>query len=149
VTNNIFSKIKTVMRTRSGYTLIEVLVAMLIFAVTMIFGFTFFMYGNRGGVSAKEMVFALDTAKSLIEDTKNMDYDTVKLNYPPPPGTAASPLEHIDPQSGVRYMSEITTVEDAAVGYLTIFATITWNSPGSGIRRELNLTTIKPAPAKD
>jgi prepilin-type N-terminal cleavage/methylation domain-containing protein len=143
------------MKKNSGYTLIEVLIAMLIFAINMLFAFTFFTYGNQSKVRSEETNFALNIARDEIEAVKAVDYDHIPLDNTVPvtiihEGTKAGETtagkstrkDYTDSKTSQRltytYWVGVQEIKNWNDRYMIVQATVTWRDG----EKAVSLTTI-------
>ena len=112
-------------RYQKGMTLVEVMVAMIIFVIGMVGGLTYFLYG-RGHISqSQHRRGALQLASQKIEELKATDYSSI---------TDDSDNITVDGTSYSRVWDE-STVGD----YKEITVTVSWNQGGT---QEVELVSI-------
>ena len=64
------------MKNQSGFTFVEVIISVVIFSILMVFGSSFFVFGNNNMAGVKNREFALLFAKETIEGYKEQVYTT-------------------------------------------------------------------------
>lgn len=101
-----------------GFTMVELLVAIIIFAVIMLFGLTFFSFSSNSFGNAKETTFAISCANSEMERMKTVVWGQVKT----------SSMTVTDAQTGIQY-SVHRQVQSQPIGgteYRIITIAVTW-----------------------
>jgi Tfp pilus assembly protein PilV len=120
----------------SGTTFVEVIIAMIIFSLIMLYGLSFFVYGNRSGARAREKKFAMQMAMNDIERVKTSSYASIPvLNT----GTTT--------YAGLIFTKIQTAqaVNTAQEKYTTVIESVTWIS-GGGAGNSVSLRTIISEP---
>lgn len=106
---------RNILRNNSGLTLVGVIVAMTIFTVVMVVGFSFFVIGNENIIKAERKKIALHLASARLEILKATPFDLILDN------TETS----ITIGSG-DYETE--TIVTDITSYKEIQLTVTWNN---------------------
>ena len=106
----------------SGFTLVEMLMAMLVFTVVMLFGFSFFEFGRKAISKAEKKEIAIEIASGKLETAKAGLYGLI---------VNESNSEIIE---GCTYYCQLTVTDN--VSYKIIQETVTW------INGSVGLTTI-------
>ncbi len=111
----------------SGYTLIEMVLAMVIFCVLMLCSAPFFGFGHKQVYKAGETGYSLQLAKDKVEILKAGTYDGIPVS---------SHTVHY--YKGLTYdayygASEVYTVDEQ---YKVVYVTVAWSA------QEVNLHTI-------
>jgi prepilin-type N-terminal cleavage/methylation domain-containing protein len=111
------------MHNKKGVTLVEVMVAILIFTIVMLGGLVFFFYGRTHISHSNHQRMALELAKEKMETWKADDYDNV-LNENEP---------NI-PLGGIQF-SRNTVVNEVLVGgvYKEVTVTTSWQEKGNPV----------------
>ncbi len=122
--------IKTRKRNRtkkqSGFTLIEVMIALIILAVGLLALMTMQVVSIRANAFSSEMTYAAMLGQSRLEDVRNMDYDTV---------TALSPVTlPVDPTTkGIAYTIERQVQDNTPTTDMkTVTLIVTWLGSPAG-----------------
>lgn len=125
----------------SGFTLVEVVVSLLIFALVMLYLLPFFSYGHRHTVNSDETTYGLQRAKDVLETCQTMPYDDISV------GTdlfvSSSTVNDVT-FTATRTSSETVTAEQY---YKTINVTVSWQHP-SQPARSVTLRTLVAAPGE-
>jgi prepilin-type N-terminal cleavage/methylation domain-containing protein len=120
-----------------GFTLIEVMVAAILFAGTMLYGIAFFSFGQKPVASTQETNFALQIAEDDMEQVKILGMANVVAI--PDPG------ENQTSDSGIVFNLTRTTQIQASPydGSTLVKSIVTWNSPGAGMAlKKVSLATV-------
>jgi prepilin-type N-terminal cleavage/methylation domain-containing protein len=125
------------MNASRGFTLIEVLVSMLIFSIAMLFGLSFFMFGQQHMVRADESTYAVQFAQEGMEYWRSVPYDSVQLS---------STVARTDPYSGMPYNRSTSAPEFTMLSekYKVVSVTVTWTSHGNLQHVALQGTVFHP-----
>jgi prepilin-type N-terminal cleavage/methylation domain-containing protein len=78
------------LRGESGYSLVEVMVAMVIMALAILPMIAMFDTGLRSATTGSNYDQARMLANIKLEEAKNLPYDTVRDNFPEPVGTTTT-----------------------------------------------------------
>lgn len=107
------------MRAGKGFTLVEVMVAALLFSVIMLSGISFFSLGNKPSARAAERIFALSLIENDMENAHNNGPEYVR-DYG---GTLVT-------KDGVTYtISRVVTYNSPLTGCIGLEETVTWTPP--------------------
>src|SRR5436190_12566580 len=68
-------------RTKSGYSLVEVLIAMAITSIVLLTVVTLFYMGRRNVYSGKQMTYAVSVGTRVMEDLSTMTTDDLLSNF--------------------------------------------------------------------
>jgi prepilin-type N-terminal cleavage/methylation domain-containing protein len=134
------------MKKKNAYTLIEVLIAMLIFSINMLFAVVFFTYGQKKGITVDETGYALNLAKANIEQWKTLTYDNILSG----PVSSGSDDSHVgDTRCVYAWQVFVTPVNDPINGeYKIIQTTVTWRYPSSPITSTKGAVSLSTVIAK-
>ncbi|MFH1414465.1 MAG: prepilin-type N-terminal cleavage/methylation domain-containing protein [Elusimicrobiota bacterium] len=119
------------MNNNKGFTLMEIVVALVLFSSIALTSVAFFSYGQKQGVKAKRVNYALEIAEEEIEILKTKSYND---------------LGSMGPQAHTRYgtvfnvnyaANEVGTYTEA---YKVVTVTVTWSADGR--QRNIELFTI-------
>jgi type IV pilus assembly protein PilV len=125
-------------RQSQGFTLIEVMIAMVILAVGLLSLMTMQIVSIRANAFSSEMTYASMLAQSRLEQIRNMSYTSIN------PGTVTDTVPASASTKGMAYAVE-TKVEDnlPATDMKTITLTINWTGTpaGSAGGSTVNFTT--------
>jgi type IV pilus assembly protein PilV len=125
-------------RKYQGFTLIEVMIAMVILAVGLLSLMTMQIVSIRANAFSSEMTYASMLAQSRLEQIRNMSYTSIN------PGTVTDTVPASASTKGMAYAVE-TKVEDnlPATDMKTITLTINWTGTpaGSAGGSTVNFTT--------
>ena len=118
----------------NGFTIVELVIAMTIFSIAMLYGLSFFVYANMNHASSGESSYGLQLAKDVLENAKSNGYISI------PVGNVV--VSHTSP-SGLVYgiKRTVTEIKNSTGIYKEITAEITWTDSHS-IARQATLKTI-------
>ncbi len=122
-----------------GFTLVEVMIAVIIFSITMLYGLSFFAFSARHVAKAKDYTFALQLARDALESAKLDAYDAVPIH--PDARTATMPSEE-----GIQFSSRLTSRVVAAANaepYKLVTVDVNWVDNGMPLQISVN-TIISP-----
>jgi prepilin-type N-terminal cleavage/methylation domain-containing protein len=137
------------MKKERGFTIIEVIVAVTIFAVVLLGSTAFFTFGSKVLVQAREQQYALQIAKELMTTKDTRDHGGCPIftnpSYRPRVVTCYVPevsqtytatfsWEQVDHPYGASSVSDDY--------YRVIWTTVTWRSHGDNIARSLSLHSV-------
>ncbi|MDD5454618.1 MAG: prepilin-type N-terminal cleavage/methylation domain-containing protein [Candidatus Ratteibacteria bacterium] len=118
------------MNSKAGVTLVEVMVAIIIFTIVMVGGFVFFFYGRSYIAHSNHQRMALELTKEKIEICKAFGYDSVVLD----PGTGVL-------LGGIQFTRSVAVNETSLNGtYKTVTVTTSWQERGNNY--DVKLVTI-------
>lgn len=131
------------MKNTRGFTLIEVVVALVIFSLTMLFGLSFFVYGRKNMQGAYETTTMLQVAKDKIETEKTRAYDSIISIAPVVvPKGSVIPYDYTITQT----VSVETTLSGplgcSNVNSKIIDVTVSWTSLARGSNESITLKTM-------
>lgn len=109
-------------KSQAGYTLVEVMLASILFGIIAIYGLSFFTFANKNKASAKEVSFALQIAKDKLEDVKAQHYVDIPVTAVPETMIIQSP-EGIDFTRSFNVSADNSSDEE----YRILYVTVTWN----------------------
>jgi prepilin-type N-terminal cleavage/methylation domain-containing protein len=116
-----------------GYTLVEVIIAMIIFAINMLFAITFFTYGNQSRVRSEETNYALNIARDEIETLKSKNYESITV-------TASTPVSRkFEDDIQYNYWVGVSEINGSEGKYKIIRATVTWTKSEP---KSISLSTV-------
>ena len=124
------------MTKEAGFTLVEVLVAILVFSFTMFLGLTIFRYRHKHIIRSREVKFGLGLAGDRTETLKTDEYDQVP------------PLDQHLQTTHSRYGTIFTCdywaneIITSTERYKVVSVTVTWISAGTTLDKEINVRTI-------
>lgn len=114
--------------------MVELLVAIILFAVIMLFGMVFFSFSTKSFSNAQETTFAISCANSELERLKTVDWVDVTTG------------ERIvtEPQTGINYTVTwtVTDVPNVNPDYRGITVAVTWQQQ----KAPVTLTSIRSRP---
>ena len=118
-----------------GYTLIECMLAALIFALIMLYGFGFFTYGQRDIEDIKITSYATTLCKDAIELLKTKDYDDIISTQP----VVVETFNRFNTQFKRTYgvISEVNTTSEK---YKIVFSSVSYQI--SNVPKEVSIQTI-------
>ncbi len=118
---------KKIYRKQSGFTLIEVMIALVILAVGLLALMTMQIVSIRANAFSSEMTYAAMLAQSRLEQIRNMTYDSIST------GTVTDTVSASDTTKGTAYDVE-TKVEDntPATDMKTVTLTVKWKGSPAG-----------------
>jgi prepilin-type N-terminal cleavage/methylation domain-containing protein len=132
------------MKKNSGFTFIEVILALMIFTINMIFGMSFFVYGNQSRVRSEDTGFILEQVRNKIEEYKSRPYNEIVTS------NQAETFFHNNLYgynvSGRVSVSDVGTLDDSDGKYKIITVSATYVR--HGISKDLILSAIKAAPSQ-
>lgn len=120
------------MYNQKGVTLVEIMVAILIFTIVMLGGLVFFFYGRAHISHSNHQRAALGLAKERMEMWKADDYDNITTQT-----HSTVSLGGIQFSPGTELMNEETYDSD---GYKEVRVTTSWQEKGNTC--EVQLVTI-------
>ena len=125
------------MNNRKGFTLVEVMVASIIFSIVMLNGLAFFSFGKRPVIRAQETSFALQLAEDDLEAAKMYGYgahdQTTGPRYAPGNGDIAYTVTRKTSYLGDPFRNHAEQVTCA----------VTWNSASSGASAAKSISEMK------
>ncbi len=128
------------MNNNKGTTLVEVMVASIIFAVAMVGGLTFFSMGKKPLSGADETNFALQLAEDDMEQVK------IQGGYGPDGAvnyTAPPQYQYSNSNVAFNLSHTVTVLPGALSGCEQVVTLVTWNSPSAGgAQKSVSLVTI-------
>jgi len=117
----------TISRRQQGFTLIEVMIALVILATGLLALMTMQIVSIRANAFSSEMTYAAMLAQSRLERIRNMPYDSVQT---------ISPDESVDASAstkGMAYTVKTTVVDNSpATDMKTITLRIDWTGTPAG-----------------
>ncbi len=105
---------------KNGVTLIEVMVAIVIFLIVVLGGFAFFFYGRTHISRSNHQRMALELTKERLELWKADDYSNIMTQ--PDPSV---------PLGGIQFNRNTTIVDHPVDGYKEVTVTISWQERGN------------------
>lgn len=136
------------MRNSRGFTLIEVVVAAVIFALTMLFGLAFFLYGQKNMASAYETTTMLQVAKSRLETEKTREYASIIAIAPTVvPKSAIIPFDYtieqtVSAETTLPGPSTLAVPATNDVSSKLLGVTVSWTSNATGSNQSITLKTL-------
>jgi prepilin-type N-terminal cleavage/methylation domain-containing protein len=127
------------MRKNKGFTLIETMMAMMIFVIVMLFCLTFFVFGNRRLAKANEVSYAVQLAKDDMESVRAVAYNLV---------VPAGATSITNPQTGIAFtrVRGVQTVGAAGETYKIISVTVTWRAADTNNPMSVSVHSIASPP---
>jgi type IV pilus assembly protein PilV len=118
---------KNINKKPSGFTLIEVMIALVILATGLLALMTMQIVAIRANAFSSEMTYASMLAQSRLEQIRNMTYANIT------PGTVTDTVSASDATKGTAYDVE-TKVEDntPATDMKTVTLTVNWKGSPAG-----------------
>ena len=111
---------------REGFTLIEVMIALVILAVGILALATMQIVSIRTNAFSTDMSYATMLAQTQFEQFRNMDYDSI-----PPTGTTVIPTS--ETPKGIPYTIDLTVNDDQpATDMKTIELEVQWQGAPAG-----------------
>jgi type IV pilus assembly protein PilV len=124
------------MKERSGFTLIEVLIALTILAVGLLALATMQIVSIRGNAFSTEMTYATMLAQSRLEQIRNMAYDSVTSFTEIVPANETS--------KGIPYTIQRTVNDDdPATNMKLITLVVLWTGAPAGPDKSGGQTTVQ------
>ena len=114
------------MKNCEGFTLIEVMVASIVFSVGMLCGLAFFSIGQGATTKAQEIDFALQTAENDMEAAIANPAGLV-------PGSTITKPAITNTSTNVKFTDTIK-VSATVNNYESVQCNVAWTSPGSGVQ---------------
>lgn len=121
-------------KTTGGFSLIEVMVSVVILAISLLFGLSFFSFGHKDTAAGKHTTYALQLAKDHLEYMRSLDYTGIPVSSNT---THSSYGVTFSRQFSSRV--KIGTENDE---YRVLSVTVTWTANGS-ITKSVSLNTLK------
>lgn len=120
------------MRTDRGFTLIEVVVAIALFTITMVYGLSFFVYGSRSAIRAEVRREALLKCNEIVERHRGELYTAAAVS--PLPYTPAAVYVGPGNQASVtQYVDAYTHTRVPGISCRIIETTATWKGSSNGL----------------
>ena len=137
-------------RDSGGFTLIEVMVAAMLFAIVMLYGLSFFVYGSKPMVRAGEYNFALGLAKNEVEYVKTIQYSVLSAAAPAnayhsSSGELHNGLAYV-PATSISRVFSGNKVGEYFEEYIVVTATVSWNARDRGNQNVVLTTLVSPPP---
>ena len=131
----------SIMKERSGFTLIEVMIALTILAVGLLALATLQIVSIRGNAFSTEMTYATMLAQSRLEQLRNTPYDSI----PPTGGTPLTdPLPATATSKGIPYTIERTVDNNTpATDMKRITLVVLWTGSPAGPDKTGGQTTVQ------
>ncbi|MBN2407195.1 MAG: type II secretion system protein [Elusimicrobia bacterium] len=123
------------MKRNKGLTLIELIIAIVIFASITLASVAYFGGSRKQAVKAKNMNFALQLAENQLESFKSMEYDRVRGSSP------ATYRKYGTTFHRYYAASELNTFDEV---YKVIQVSVTWRADGADERVIRLFTIISP-----
>ncbi|MDY6854101.1 MAG: prepilin-type N-terminal cleavage/methylation domain-containing protein [Thermodesulfobacteriota bacterium] len=115
------------MKREKGFTLLEVLIALAIFSISLLGLASLSVYTVKGNASSKRISSATVLAESQVEAFQNMAFNNANLN----PGTRSDPNNPVDEDgnSGGMYTRTWTVTDNTPFsGIKKVAVTVSWDS---------------------
>ncbi len=116
---------KDIYKKQSGFTLIEVMIALVILAVGILALMTLQIVSIRANAFSSEMTYASMLAQSRLEQIRNITYDSLS------PGTVTDTVSASDVTKGTAYDVEMK-IEDNTPDMKTVTLTVKWKGSPAG-----------------
>jgi len=130
-----FSFLKNIsLHLNKGYTLIECMLAALIFVLVMLYGFVFFTYGQRDIEDIKITSYATTLAKDAIELLKSKDYDDIISTQ-----TVVETFFRYNTQF-IRTYGVVSEINTNSERYKIVFSSVSYQI--SNVPKEISIQTI-------
>lgn len=141
------------MKKERGFTIIEVIVAIFIFTVVMLCGMSFFSFGSKVLMQAREQQYALQLAKQVMTTKDSRDHTHcpifTKESYRPriltyfvpevaQTYTAIFSWEQVNNPYGYTAGQSSSTFD----WYRIVWVTVTWRSHADQLNRSLSLHSV-------
>jgi prepilin-type N-terminal cleavage/methylation domain len=114
-----------------GFTLIEMVVAIALFTITMVYGLSFFTYGAQSALRAEVRREALQQCNAIIEQHKGTVFSSEGVSVPYNPAAI-----NVGPGGAARitqYVSAYAHSKMPSVTCRLIETTATWKSTSKGL----------------
>jgi type IV pilus assembly protein PilV len=126
----------SIMKERSGFTLIEVMIALTILAVGLLALATMQIVSIRGNAFSTEMTYATMLAQGKLEQLRNMPYDSITSITEPISATATS--------KGIPYTIQRTVNDNSpATDMKQITLVVLWTGAPAGPDKTGGQTTVQ------
>ena len=124
------------MKNKNGFTLVEVMVASLLFAGIMLYGLSFLSLGQKPMSRSDETNFALQLAEDDLEEVRILGWGNVP--------EITSPGEEDDSLNSVKFFKTRAVVPCSSphISSTLVRCTVTWTSPGETTLRTISLVTF-------
>jgi len=117
----------------NGFTIVEILVAVVIFSTIALASIAYYTYGRRSGIEAKRANYALRLAEDQLELFKSMPYDSV-----------ASSAHRVYYKHGAQFTRYYAASQRYSYdeNYKVVTVSVTWTSDNGNKKEGLELFTI-------
>ncbi len=123
------------MRTRSGFTLLEVLIAITLLVMATVAIYTAITFASRVGQHNVEKTMALNLAIQEMDNLKSQGYGSITATSGTFPQVGSNPVTF-------QYSVTVPEVVSGSNRYKTVTVTVTWTHLGAPFVESEQLTTI-------
>lgn len=128
---------------KTGFTIIELLISLLLLTIVFIAGMAFYFYSNQFMLTSFHRRVATELANSIMEQIKQDGYDSLP-NPAPTSGLWQGPIPiNIEDLTGNQniYVTDIDDDGDNATDYKQVNVEIDWQEPGKKNQQTIKLET--------